>query len=57
MQAFRLRVRPALDTPEAGLDRLKARIYSICSRYGIPCPITGHAAEQEQEHTQQPKPA
>ena len=58
VQAFRLRVRPALDTVEAGLDRTKARVYSICSKYGIPCPITGHpSGAQEQQQQSAAKPA
>ena len=44
MQAFTLRVRPALDSLEAALDRLKVRTYAVCAKYGLPCPVTGHQA-------------
>ena len=43
-QAFDLRVRPALDSPEAALDRVKMFVYEKCAKYGLPCPVTGHAS-------------
>ena len=43
-QAFDLRVRPALDSPGAALDRVKMFVYEQCARYGLPCPVTGHAS-------------
>lgn len=43
-QAFDLRVRPALDSPGAALDRVKMFIYEKCAEYGLPCPVTGHAS-------------
>jgi cytochrome c heme-lyase len=39
--AFELRVRPALDSPTAAVDRLKMNIYTACAKWGVPCPITG----------------
>lgn len=41
-EAFELRVRPALDSLEAGLDRVKMQIYTTFAQYGLPCPVTGH---------------
>lgn len=43
-QAFDLRVRPALDSPGAALDRVKMLVYEKCAEYGLPCPVTGHAS-------------
>ncbi|OUS45414.1 Holocytochrome c synthase/heme-lyase [Ostreococcus tauri] len=41
-EQFDVVVRPALDTPEALLDRVKMSIYVACARLGLPCPISGH---------------
>lgn len=41
MQAFEMRVRPALDNFENGLDRMKLFIYQKFAKYGLPCPVTG----------------
>ena len=41
-EQFDVVVRPALDTPEALLDRLKMSVYVACARFGVPCPVTGH---------------
>lgn len=35
--------RPALDSVESTLDRLKMNIYLKFADWGLPCPITGHA--------------
>lgn len=43
--AFELEVRPALDSPTAALDRVKMNIYVQCARWGLPCPLTGHAGK------------
>ena len=43
-EAFELRVRPALDSVEAGVDRMKMQIYTTFAKYGLPCPVTGHPA-------------
>lgn len=43
-EAFELRVRPALDSVEAGVDRIKMQIYTTFAKYGLPCPVTGHAS-------------
>ncbi|KAK2079792.1 hypothetical protein QBZ16_002187 [Prototheca wickerhamii] len=43
-EAFELRVRPALDSLEAGVDRMKMQIYTTFAKYGLPCPVTGHPA-------------
>lgn len=51
MQAFTLRVRPALDTPTAALDRVKMNIYTTFAKYSLPCPITGHASSQYEQPT------
>lgn len=41
-EAFELTVRPALDSFESALDRVKMTIYENFARWGLPCPITGH---------------
>lgn len=41
--AFELRVRPALDTPSAALDRVKMSVYKRFYDWGLPCPVTGDA--------------
>lgn len=38
--AFETIVRPALDSPEAALDRLKMSIYTTFAANGLPCPVT-----------------
>lgn len=43
-EAFDLVVRPALDSPEAALDRVKMYIYRTFAAYGLPCPVTGHSS-------------
>ena len=45
LQAFTLRVRPAVDTVESVLDRTKMSIYKTFARLGLPCPITGTAGQ------------
>ena len=35
-------MRPALDSPEAALDRVKMWVYENFAQYGLPCPVTGH---------------
>ena len=42
-EAFSITARPAVDSLGAALDRVKMRIYKTFARYGLPCPITGHA--------------
>lgn len=49
LQAFTLRVRPAVDTPNAAVDRIKMNIYTTFAKYGLPCPITGHTSGQFQQ--------
>ena len=46
LQAFTLRVRPAVDTSTAALDRVKMNIYTTFAKYGLPCPVTGHSSGQ-----------
>lgn len=46
MQAFTLRVRPAVDSTSAALDRVKMNIYTTFAKYGLPCPVTGHSSGQ-----------
>lgn len=41
-EAFELRVRPALDSVDAVVDRMKMLIYTKFAQWGLPCPITGH---------------
>ena len=55
MQAFTLRVRPALDTPTAALDRVKMNIYTTFAKYGLPCPVTGNASSEFAQPTAEVK--
>lgn len=41
LQAFTLRVRPAVDSLESVVDRTKMSIYKTFARLGLPCPVTG----------------
>jgi cytochrome c heme-lyase len=41
-EAFDIRVRPALDSPGAAIDRVKMWIYENFAEHGLPCPVTGH---------------
>ena len=43
LQAFTLRVRPAIDNVESLVDRTKMSIYKTFARLGLPCPVTGTA--------------
>ena len=40
-EAFEIVVRPALDSPEAAMDRIKMKIYTTFAEYGLPCPVSG----------------
>lgn len=42
LQAFEVVVRPALDSADAALDRVKMSIYQQFAAWGLPCPVTGH---------------
>jgi cytochrome c heme-lyase len=46
-EQFDVVVRPALDSVDAVLDRIKMNIYITCARFGIPCPVSGHGGEIE----------
>eukprot|EP00878_Enallax_costatus_P005158 GHUV01005421.1.p1 GENE.GHUV01005421.1~~GHUV01005421.1.p1 ORF type:complete len:292 (+),score=56.01 GHUV01005421.1:385-1260(+) len=41
-QAFEVVARPALDSVEAAVDRLRLSIYTQFAKWGLPCPISGH---------------
>jgi cytochrome c heme-lyase len=41
VQAFEIVARPALDSMDAALDRVKMSIYTQFAAWGLPCPITG----------------
>lgn len=41
-EQFDIRVRPALDSPAAAVDRIKMFIYENFAEKGLPCPVTGH---------------
>lgn len=43
--AFEIVTRPALDSFEAALDRVKMNIYLKFAQWGLPCPITGHSSQ------------
>jgi hypothetical protein len=53
LQAFDLDVRPALDSFDSALDRVKMSIYEQFARWGLPCPITGHSGGVVQQQQQQ----
>mmetsp|Transcript_464 Transcript_464/g.1412 ORF Transcript_464/g.1412 Transcript_464/m.1412 type:complete len:272 (-) Transcript_464:1459-2274(-) len=42
-EAFSVDARPAVDSMEAALDRVKMTIYKKFAEYGLPCPVTGQA--------------
>lgn len=42
-EAFEIVTRPALDSVDAGLDRVKMSIYLRFAEWGLPCPFTGNA--------------
>lgn len=43
-EAFEVVARPALDSAGACVDRLRAAVYERFARWGLPCPVTGHAS-------------
>ncbi|GAB4819127.1 hypothetical protein N2152v2_006173 [Parachlorella kessleri] len=59
-EAFEVTVRPALDSLDAFMDRLRMQVYMNFAKYGLPCPVTGTAGEvgqaaqqpQQQQHPQ-----
>ncbi|KAF6256089.1 cytochrome c/c1 heme lyase-domain-containing protein [Scenedesmus sp. NREL 46B-D3] len=40
-EAFEVVTRPALDSPQAAVDRLKMSVYRKFAEWGLPCPVTG----------------
>lgn len=40
-EAFEVVARPALDSAESAVDRLKMAIYTRFAEWGLPCPVTG----------------
>ena len=42
--AFEIVTRPALDTFESALDRVKMGVYVKFAEWGLPCPISGHTS-------------
>lgn len=42
--AFEIVARPAVDSFESALDRVKMGIYVKFAEWGLPCPITGHSS-------------
>jgi cytochrome c heme-lyase len=57
VQAFEIVERPALDSLESALDRLKMAIYAQCARWGVPCPITGSPVSDNSEAMQEEQQA
>ena len=57
--AFSITVRPALDSPDAAMDRMKMLIYTKFYEWGLPCPVTGHSSSSSgtSSDQQQPSPA
>lgn len=58
--AFEIVARPALDSFESALDRVKMNIYLRFAEWGLPCPITGTngsvgatAMQQQQQQVSQ----
>lgn len=52
MQAFEIVARPAVDSFNSALDRLKMGVYVQCARWGLPCPITGGSGQIVQQAQQ-----
>ncbi|KAJ9530189.1 hypothetical protein QJQ45_023487 [Haematococcus lacustris] len=48
-EAFEIVARPALDSLEAVVDRVKMNIYVKFAQWGLPCPITGPSGSGQQE--------
>uniref|UniRef100_A0A061RAZ0 Holocytochrome c-type synthase n=1 Tax=Tetraselmis sp. GSL018 TaxID=582737 RepID=A0A061RAZ0_9CHLO len=48
-EAFAIDARPAVDSLEAAVDRVKMAIYTKFAEYGWPCPVTGHSASSAAE--------
>uniref|UniRef100_A0A383WBI4 Holocytochrome c-type synthase n=1 Tax=Tetradesmus obliquus TaxID=3088 RepID=A0A383WBI4_TETOB len=40
-EAFEVVTRPALDSPQAAIDRVKMGVYRKFAEWGLPCPVTG----------------
>ena len=49
LQAFTVTDRPALDSLDNALDRVKMSIYQTCADWGIPCPVTGQPPDHHTE--------
>ncbi len=45
LQAFEVVARPALDSIESAVDRVKMAVYTRFAEWGLPCPITGQAGQ------------
>ncbi|EFJ45393.1 hypothetical protein VOLCADRAFT_105944 [Volvox carteri f. nagariensis] len=60
-EAFEIVARPAVDSLESALDRVKMNIYIKFAEWGLPCPITGHSgtvvAKQQQQQQQVAQPS
>ncbi|KXZ52772.1 hypothetical protein GPECTOR_8g161 [Gonium pectorale] len=52
-QAFEIVARPAVDSVDSALDRVKMNIYLKFAEWGLPCPITGHSGGVAAAATQQ----
>jgi len=55
-EAFEVVTRPALDSVESALDRMKYNIYTQFAAWGLPCPITGQQGRFTQPQQQQQQP-
>ncbi|PNH04023.1 Cytochrome c-type heme lyase [Tetrabaena socialis] len=51
--AFEIVARPAVDTVDSALDRVKMNIYLKFAEWGLPCPITGHTGGVAAQPSQQ----
>ncbi|GAX76393.1 hypothetical protein CEUSTIGMA_g3838.t1 [Chlamydomonas eustigma] len=51
-EAFEIVARPALDSFDSTLDRIKMNIYLKFAQWGLPCPITGHSGTMGVPRTQ-----
>ena len=48
LQAFAIGARPAMDSVEAALDRVKMNMNLKFADWGLPCPITGEPGAMAQ---------
>jgi len=54
MDAFEVVARPALDSVQSCIDRVRMPVYKTCAKLGIPCPLTGQESRFGDEKNSKP---